>query len=134
MPNSTHRPDHGYCRVGGPLQPNEFLDTVLISDEGASPVRASVHRTSVFGKAPLPDGVFNVSFQRVSVGDSIGYAILANGFWLGTLSGDEGRAFRDYLLSLPRGEVYDALVQVARRMAADLQFGGSADNTTAGAP
>jgi hypothetical protein len=91
-------------------------------------------RTSVFGKAPLPHQVSNVSFQRVPAGESTGYAIISNGFWLGTLSGEKGRAFRDHLVSLPRGEVYGALIQIARRMAADLQFGSSADNTTADEP
>jgi hypothetical protein len=91
-------------------------------------------RKSVFGRAPLPHEVSNVSFQRVPAGDSVAYAIISNGHWLGTLSGANGRAFRDHLLSLPRGEVYDALVQVARRMAADLHFGGTADNNGAGQP
>lgn len=48
----------------------------------------------------LPERFTDISFQRVPHGSGVGYAIIAGGKWLGTLSGAEAEEFRSQMAEM----------------------------------
>lgn len=95
------------------------LATPVTSPPGAHSLLSTLHSVS------------EMSVQRTSWGNGVAYHILADGYWIGTLSGAEGCAFRDQLVALPPQGTHDFLMRIATEMAAGL-IGIAAPHTLTG--